>query len=127
MNNPLAPTPEELAKAHNLPLQYALIDFDLHDPMQQVIGSDPMDLANIPFVPVKTVSGGQSLITIVAHPEESQEVANLLAAMPALVAMVVDHAPEYLESGELHFALTALNAGEIENVERNTESNITEE
>ena len=41
-------SPEQMAERLGLTIQYALIDFDIHDPTLQVIGGDPVDLSEIP-------------------------------------------------------------------------------
>ena len=80
-----APSPEELARSTESQIQTVLIDFDFKSPEQLVIGADPEDLTNIPTVPVKSVLAPWAVVTIVAHEDEGQEVADLLAAKPELV------------------------------------------
>ena len=45
-------SPEQMAERLGLTIQYALIDFDIHDPTLQIIGGDPVDLSEIPHEPV---------------------------------------------------------------------------
>lgn len=70
------PHPED----QGLPWIRALIDFDLHDPTRQVLGTDPVDLAGMPVEAVKTVFTRSATITIFAHRGEGQDVADLLQA-----------------------------------------------
>ena len=48
-------SPEQMAERLGLTIQYALIDFDIHDPTLQIIGGDPVDLSEIPHEPVKSI------------------------------------------------------------------------
>lgn len=114
------PSPEELAQSRESQIQTVLIDFDLKSPEQLVIGADPEDLTNIPTVPVKSVLAPWAVITIVAHEEEGQDVADLLAAKPELVNLATHHAEHYFKEGIMEFSLNALTDEQKRNVERNT-------
>ena len=90
-----APSPEKLARSTESQIQTVLIDFDFKSPEQLVIGADPEDLTNIPTVPVKSVLTPWAVVTIVAHEEEGQDVADLLAAKPELVNLAAHYAEQY--------------------------------
>ena len=115
-----APSPEELARSTESQIQTVLIDFDFKSPEQLVIGADPEDLTNIPTVPVKSVLAPWAVVTIVAHEEEGQEVADLLAAKPELVNLAAHYAEQYFKEGIMEFSLNALTDEQKRNVERNT-------
>ena len=66
-------SPEQMAERLGLTIQYALIDFDIHDPTLQVIGGDPVDLSEIPHEPVKSIIPERGIITIVAHDGEGRK------------------------------------------------------
>ena len=113
------PTPEELARYYALPLQRALIDFDLNDPLCQVIGSDAVDLSAMPIVPVKSMVLPWAVVTIVAHAPEVQDVADLLASRLDFISVIRDHAEGYFENGVMDFAMNALTEQQQRNIERN--------
>ena len=114
------PSPEELAERTENPIQTCLIDFDFRSPEQLVIGADPEDLSKITTVPVKSVLAPWAVVTIVAHEEEGQDVADLLAAKPELVQLAAHHAEYYFQEGIMEFSLNALTDEQKRNVERNT-------
>ena len=114
------PSPEELAEMRETQVQTCLIDFDFRSPEQLVIGADPEDLSNIPTVPVKSVLAPWAVVTIVAHEEEGQDVADLLADKPELVQLAAHHAEYYFKEGVMEFSLNALTDEQKRNVERNT-------
>ena len=64
--------PDELSQHHELPLQRALIDFDINPHELQVIGADPMDLSDLELEPVKSLITTWAVITIVAHRNEGR-------------------------------------------------------
>ena len=112
------PTPEELAWDRELPLQKALMDFDLHTKEHQALGSDPIDLAGIPVVAVKSLITEDRVVCIVAHQGEEQEVADLLAAADELLGFVQHYADHYWQHGVLDFAINALSDQQIRNIKR---------
>ena len=113
------PTPEELARYYALPLQRALIDFDLNDPLCQVIGSDAVVLSAMPIVPVKSMVLPWAVVTIVAHAPEVQDVADMLASRLDFISVIRDHAEGYFENGVMDFAMNALTEQQQRNIERN--------
>ena len=113
-------SPDEIAREQGLPLMRALIDLDLGDPSQQLIGADPMDLSDIPMEPVKSLITPTSVITIMAHRGEGEAVAELLAARPDMSAMTIHYGEHYQEQGVMDFAFNALTQEQVRNVERNT-------
>ena len=115
-----APSPEELADSTGARIQTVLIDFELKSPELLVIGADPEDLSGIPTVPVKSVITPWAVLTIVAHEEEGQDVADLLYAKPELVNLAAHHAEHYFQEGIMEFSLNALTDEQKRNVERNT-------
>ena len=115
-----APSPEELADSTGARIQTVLIDFELKSPELLVIGADPEDLSKIPTVPVKSLLMPWAVVTIVAHEEEGQEVADLLADKPELVNLAAHHAEYYFQEGIMEFSLNALTDEQKRNVERNT-------
>lgn len=121
------PSPDEIAKLYGLPLQRALIDFDLSTHEQQVIGGDPVNLTGIPHAPVKTLITEKTVVTIVGHQEEAQEVADMLAANPHIVNWAAHYAEGYLEDGVMDFALNAMTKRQIRNIERHTGRRISED
>ena len=118
------PTPEDLAAQYGLPLQRALIDLDLSDPSQQVVGADPADLDGIPMEAVHSLMSAGAIITIMAHAGEGQTVANLLKARPEIKGMASSYGSSYLKEGVLDFAFRALTTQEVQNLERHTGKNL---
>ena len=91
------PSPEELAEMRENQIRTVLIDFDFRSPEQLVIGADPEDLSKIPTVPVKSIVAPWAMVTIVAHEEEGQDVANLLSDKPELVQLAAHYAEYYFQ------------------------------
>ena len=85
-----------------------------------MIGTDTEDLSNIPTVSVKSVLAPWAVATIVAHEEEGQDVADLLAEKPELVQLAAHHAEYYFQERIREFSLNALSDEQKRNVERNT-------
>ncbi len=112
--------PEELARQLGKPLQKALIDFDIHQPVKQIIGADPIDLTNIPTESVRSMLTGDAVITIVAHQGDGQNVADFLAERPDFLTVALGYAQHYLPQGVHDFALNALSTEHIANAERAT-------
>ena len=103
-------TPEEIAQDHNAPLIKVLIDFDLNDPNQQILGAKPVDLADIPCEPVRSLIASDVVLTIVAHQGEEQDVANLLAVRQDLVTTILSYGQEEVSNGTLKdLAVYAIN------------------
>ncbi len=71
-------------------------------------------------MPVKSVLTPWAVVTIVAHEEEGQDVADLLYAKPELVNLAAHHAEHYFSEGIMEFSLNALTDEQKRNVERNT-------
>ncbi len=111
-------SPEQMAERLGLTIQYALIDFDIHDPTLQVIGGDPVDLSEIPHEPVKSIIPERGIITIVAHDGEGQEVADFLPAVPWLSQVIVSYGEQYRDEGIMTFAMNAMTEEQIDRVER---------
>ena len=111
-------SPEQMAERLGLTIQYALIDFDIHDPTLQVIGGDPVDLSEIPHEPVKSIILERGIITIVAHDGEGQEVADFLPAVPWLSQVIVSYGEQYRDEGIMTFAMNAMTEEQIDRVER---------
>ena len=111
-------SPEQMAGRLGLTIQYALIDFDIHDPTLQVIGGDPVDLSEIPHEPVKSIIPERGIITIVAHDGEGQEVADFLPAVPWLSQVIVSYGEQYRDEGIMTFAMNAMTEEQIDRVER---------
>ena len=120
-------TPEEISEILELPLQRALIDFDLQQPVKQVIGADPIDLTDIPTIPVKTLITAGAVFTIMAHPGSEQDVADVFHARPEMAEWAASYAADYLEKGVMEFAFYALEEHQIRNVEHNTGSRLERE
>ena len=114
------PSPEELARSTESQIQTILIDFDFKSPENLVLGADPEDLTNIPTVGVKLVFLPWAVLTIVAHEEEGQEVANLLADKPEIVDIAAHYAELYFKEGVMELSLNALTDEQKRNVERYT-------
>ena len=111
-------SPEQMAERLGLTIQYALIDFDIHDPTLQVIGGDPVDLSEIPHEPVKSIIPERGIITIVAHDGEGQEVADFLPAVPWFSQVIVSYGEQYRDEGIMTFAMNAMTEEQIDRVER---------
>ena len=111
-------SPEQMAERLGLTIQYALIDFDIHDPTLQVIGGDPVDLSEIPHEPVRSIILERGIITIVAHDGEGQEVADFLPAVPWLSQVIVSYGEHYRDEGIMAFAMNAMTKEQIDRVER---------
>ena len=111
-------SPEQMAERLGLTIQYALIDFDIHDSTLQVIGGDPVDLSEIPHEPVKSIIPERGIITIVAHDGEGQEVADFLPAVPWLSQVIVSYGEQYRDEGIMTFAMNAMTEEQIDRVER---------
>ena len=111
-------TPEEIAEILELPLQKALIDFEMFSPVQEVIGADPMDLSGVDMVPVKSIVTKSSVLTIMAHPESAQDVANAFSWREDLVGWVTSYGEGYMEDGVLEFAFYALSEEQLERLEK---------
>ena len=111
-------SPEQMAERLGLTIQYALIDFDIHDPTLQVIGGDPVDLSEIPHEPVKSIILERGIITIVAHDGEGQEGADFLPAVPWLSQVIVSYGEQYRDEGIMTFAMNAMTEEQIDRVER---------
>ena len=60
------------------------------------------------------------MVTIVAHEEEGQDVADLLDAKPELVNLAAHYVEQYFKEGIMEFSLNALTDEQKRNVERNT-------
>ena len=101
-------SPEQMAERLGLTIQYALIDFDIHDPTLQVIGGDPLDLSEIPHEPVRSIILERGIITIVAHDGEGQKVADFLPAVPWLSQVIVSYGEQYRDEGIMAFAMNAM-------------------
>ena len=117
-------SPEQMAERLGLTIQYALIDFDIHDPTLQVIGGDPVDLSEIPHEPVKSIIPERGIITIVAHDGEGQEVADFLPAVPWFSQVIVSYGEQYRDEGIMTFAMNAMTEEQIDRVERTVERRI---
>ena len=111
-------SPEQMAERLGLTIQYALIDFDIHDPTMQVIGGDPVDLSEIPHEPVRSIILERGIITIVAHNGEGQEVADFLPAVPWLSQVIVSYREQYRDEGIMAFAMNAMTEEQIDRLER---------
>ena len=111
-------SPEQMAERLGLTIQYALIDFDIHDPTMQVIGGDPVDLSEIPHEPVRSIILERGIITIVAHNGEGQEVADFLPAVPWLSQVIVSYGEQYRDEGIMAFAMNAMTEEQIDRLER---------
>ena len=111
-------SPEQMAERLGLTIQYALIDFDIHDPTMQVIGGDPVDLSEIPHEPVSSIILERGIITIVAHNGEGQEVADFLPAVPWLSQVIVSYGEQYRDEGIMAFAMNAMTEEQIDRLER---------
>ena len=120
------PTPEQIAEKHGLPLQRALIDFDITKNQKQVIGGDPIDLSQIPTEPVKSFITEESIVTISAHQGEGQAVADLLADNPFLHDQAVYYAKHYFDKNIMDFALNALDAQQLRNLQPKTNRDLSE-
>lgn len=97
-------TPQEIAADMGLPLQRALIDFDLHPRVKEIIGGHPQDLSEIDMTPVHSLTAPWAVVTIYSHTGEEQEVANLLEAKPGLKGMALAYGEEFIEKGVMDFA-----------------------
>ena len=113
-------SPDQLPNTSDTQVQTVLIDFDFRSPELLVIGGDPEDLSNIPTAPIKSLFTPWAVVTIVAHEEEAQDVANLLADQPELVQMAAHYAEHYFKEGIMELSLNALTGEQIRNFERNT-------
>lgn len=82
-NNPMR-EPEIMAQSRGIPLVTALIDFDIRSPERMVIAGNPVDLSLIPHLPVTSIFTEALMVTIAAHEDEGQEVADMLQAKPEL-------------------------------------------
>ena len=111
-------SPEQMAERLGLTIQYALIDFDIHDPTMQVIGGDPVDLSEIPHEPIRSIILERGIITIVAHNGEGQEVADFLPAVPWLSQVIVSYGEQYRDEGIMAFAMNAMTEEQIDRLER---------
>ena len=112
-------SPEQMAERLGLTIQYALIDFDIHDPTTlQVIGGDPVDLSEIPHEPVRSIILERGIITIVAHDGEGQKVADFLPAVPWLSQVIVSYGEQSRDEGIMAFAMNAMTEEQIDQVER---------
>ena len=111
-------SPEQMAERLGLTIQYALIDFDIHDPTMQVLGGDPVDLSEIPHEPVRSIILERGIITIVAHNGEGQEVADLLPAVPWLSQVIVSYGEQYRDEGIMAFAMNAMTEEQIDRLEK---------
>ena len=111
-------SPEQMAERLGLTIQYALIDFDIHDPTMQVIGGDPVDLSEIPHEPVRSIILERGIITIVAHNGEGQEVADFLPAVPWLSQVIVSYGEQYRDEGIMAFAMNAMTEEQIDRLEK---------
>ena len=100
------------------PYQQVLIDFDLSDPTEQVLDSTPADLASIPMEAVRTIFTDTATVTIHAHRDEGQQVANLLAARKDIIAMVLSHGRMHQEDGVMSFTINALTAAQFEDLKQ---------
>ena len=121
-----APTPDKLADEHNLPALRVLIDFDITTSVKQVIGGDPVDLTHIPTVPVRSLINGEAIITIIAHANEEQEVADLLAQKPFWVQTAFAYAMDYFKQGVTDVALNALTEEQIRTLEDHSGKDMSE-
>ena len=111
-------SPEQMAERLGLTIQYALIDFDIHDPTLQIIGGDPVDLSEIPHEPVRSIILERGIITIVAHDGEGQEMADFLPSVPWLSQVIVSYGEQYRDEGIMAFAMNAMTEEQIDRVER---------
>ena len=111
-------SPEQMAERLGLTIQYALIDFDIHDPTLQIIGGDPVDLSEIPHEPVRSIILERGIITIVAHDGEGQEMADFLPAVPWLSQVIVSYGEQYRYEGIMAFAMNPMTEEQIDRVER---------
>ena len=121
-----APTPDELAEEHNLPVLRVLIDFDITSSIKQIIGADPQDLTQIPTVPVRSLITQEAIITIVAHSNDEQEVADLLAQKPFLIQTAFVYAMDYFKQGIMDTALNALTDQQIRNLEATSGNDLSD-
>ena len=120
-------TPEEIAQYYELPLQKVLVDFDLNDTTQMVLGTDPINIEELDSIPqeaVKTVICDFAVVTILAHKGDGQRLADIMHNFPPLVSMVIDHATHYVADGVMAFSVNALTEKQIENVEINRRNKI---
>ena len=121
-----AQTPDKLAEEHNLPALRVLIDFDITPNIKQIIGADPQDLTHMPTVPVQSLITQEAIITIVAHPNDEQEVADLLAQKPFLVQTAFVYAMHYFKQGIMDTAMNALTDQQIRNLEATSGNDLSD-
>ena len=119
-------SPPENPLSAGLPWVRGLINFDLRDPLQQVLGSDPADLSETPVEAVRSIHTTGFTLTIFAHRGEGQDVANLLAARTDLVGMITNHAEDYTSRGIDSFEVNALTGEQVRRVERAARERIRE-
>lgn len=114
----IPPSPEELARAHGLPLVRVLIDIDLADPLGQLIAGNPADLSEIPAVPVTSIILPQAIVTILAHQGEEEMVAELLRVRPDMRGWAAHYAEHYLGEGVTELAMQAYTEEQIRELEQ---------
>lgn len=100
-----APSPEEVAKQHNLPHLKALIDIDLRHPTKNTIGGDPRNLSRAERSAIKSFGTAKAVITIYSHPGAEEDVARFLEVRPDMLAAIASYGEDYMEDGEMEFAM----------------------
>ena len=116
MNTPvIPPNPHAGDKAF---VQRVLIDFDLRDPTQQVIDSNPADLTDIPMQAVRTLYTQTLTITIYAHEGEGQDVAQLLEVKENIIWMILTHGQMHADDGVADFTINALTDTQWEHLQQ---------
>ena len=69
---------------------------------------------------------GEAIITIIAHANEEQEVADLLAQKPFLVQTAFAYATDYFKQGIMDVALNALTQEQIRTLEDHSGKDMSE-
>lgn len=110
-----------------VPLQRVLFDFDIRSPSRQSLGGDPINLSGIPTEDVRSLVTTRTVVTIVAHQGDGQDLADLLHQRPYLIAVALSYAGHHREPEPRDVALHALSREELHNIERTTSLKLPQE
>ena len=113
-----ASTPEQIAAEYGIKLIKVIANFDIHSRNKKVLGSDPADLSKIPRNPVKSLIRPWAVICIYAHQGQEQDIADLLAAKPIIVDLIVQHADKYRHANGFEFTIREHNGQQQGNMIR---------
>ena len=103
-----------MTEQNDLPHQDCLVDFDLGDPLTQVIGGDAMDFSDMETEPVLTLLFSTHSLTIHAHKGEGQTLADLMHHNPSFKDWVVYYADEFRPKSVMSFAMRAHTDGALQ-------------